>query len=126
MTALLLWGWVFIGSAIMTASWGRLSWQRFFAPVCPTILRDRSLMVRTMLAVGSVGLLIAAGYRIEGTLHGKLAMQHEPLILVGLSLMAISKAGLVWTAGLDAEPWSWRLFLLGCAGWTGFVGWWVW
>jgi hypothetical protein len=118
---IVLYGLAFIGGSFLSIVWGRVAWRAR----CLTWPKsaDQFCLIATGLCIGSVANVTIFGTRTaSGLIYGvDPAITHQPLaavIIVGLCMMAVSKALLMWAHDPQHKARSWRWFAALSAAWV--------
>lgn len=122
MIALWLYGALVIGSVFMLASWGLVAVQGLREFPARQWLKERFVVIAVALHLHA----IAATWLFGTLVIRRLAGHWAPVpvvILFPLSLLLVSKVGLVWASSLNDNPRVWRLFMVASIAWTAFVSW---
>lgn len=129
--ALNAYGLLLLSGAFMTFFWGRLGYRRVMQQKnWYHALTDTYSVLSTCLCLSSVGTSLffsarAYGFIVDGlsTVSGSGIL--SVLILMGLYVLAVAKAGFVWAVHMDHRSRVWRAYVILSFLWIVLVNAWV-
>lgn len=114
--ALAAFGLLINASFFMTFFWGRIAVRRLKFLKYKGILEDRYAVLSSCLTASSMGTAFYFGahaYRgiVYDDIPSALPFTSSYFLLIGLFIIACSKAGFVWAVHCDMKSVIWRIFL---------------
>lgn len=114
--ALIAYGLLLLSGMFMTVFWGRVAIRRIREITGHPWYDDKYFMISSCLCLAAIGTSMFFAGRAYQFMHAGLSTVSQPnlvslLILIGLFILAVAKAGFVWAVHCSTQSWVWRTFL---------------